>query len=193
MIEIIPHQPRWRDEFLDIGSRIRAVLGNHALRIDHIGSTSVPDLAAKDVIDLQVTLADFEQIEEVRKRLETMGLVFRHHGVYDTVRPDWSNDERDWEKAYFREGAGQKRTHIHVRAEGRANQRYALIFRDYLRAHPKIATHYAAMKYQMAAYFGSSNDRTRYGDGKDPMVDLIATLAKEWAEQTGWNAGTSDS
>lgn len=67
-----------------------------------------------------------------------------------------------------------------------------LIFRDYLRTHPKIATHYAAMKYKMAEYFGSSTDRTLYVDGKDPMVDLIATLAKEWAEKTGWVVGESD-
>lgn len=125
MIEIIPYQPRWRDEFLDMGGKIRAALGDLALRVDHIGSTSVPNLAAKDIIDIQVTLPDFERVDDVRERLERIGLVVRHHGVYDTVRPEWSNNEQDWEKVYFREGEGQKRTHIHVRANGRANQRYA--------------------------------------------------------------------
>lgn len=186
MIEVIPYQPRWRDEFIEIATRLRNALGPLALRIDHIGSTAVPGLAAKDVIDLQITLPNFEQAEVVRERLEKIGLQFRHFGIYDTIRPEWSEAEGDWEKLFFREGVGEKRTHIHIRADGRANQRYALIFRDYLRAHPHIAAHYAAMKYQMADYFGATNDRQRYVDGKDPMVNLIATLAQEWATQTGW-------
>jgi GrpB-like predicted nucleotidyltransferase (UPF0157 family) len=192
MLEILPYQPRWQDEFVEIATRLRATLGNLALRIDHIGSTSVPDLAAKDVVDIQVTIADAAQLEPVQKRLEAMGLTFRPDAGRDDLRPEWSSDPQDWEKAYFREGAGQKRTHIHVRVLGRANQRYALIFRDYLRTHPKIARHYATMKYQMAAYFGPSNDRFRYTEGKDPMVDLIATLAKEWAEESEWQIGLSD-
>jgi GrpB-like predicted nucleotidyltransferase (UPF0157 family) len=118
--------------------------------------------------------------------------MFRHFGVFDTIRPEWSEAERDWEKAYFREGTGQRRTHIHVRVEGRANQRYALIFRDYLRAHPEISGHYAAMKYRMAEYFGPTNERERDVEGKDPLVNLIATLARAWAEATEWRSGTSD-
>ncbi len=192
MIEIVPYQARWQDEFQAVGRQIRAILGELALRIDHIGSTSVPDLAAKDIIDLQITLTDFERWDEVKVRLQAAGFSFGHYGVYDTIRPDWSTADRDWEKAYFRESNGQKRTHIHIRANGRANQRYALVFRDYLRAHPKIATHYAAMKYKMADYFGQSEDRALYGEGKDPMVNLIATLAKEWVEKTEWEAGPSD-
>jgi GrpB-like predicted nucleotidyltransferase (UPF0157 family) len=192
MIEIIPYQPGWQTEFLEIGTRIRAALGKLALRVDHIGSTSVPNLAAKDVIDLQVTLTDFEHFNEVRERLEKAGFAFGYLGITDTIRPEWSTTEADWEKGYFRQGVGERRLHIHVRADGRANQRYALLFRDYLRHHPKVAHHYAELKYKMADYFGHLEDHSFYIEGKDPMVNLIATLAKEWGEQTNWVVGTSE-
>lgn len=192
MIEVIPYQARWRDEFRAVGQELRALLGALAVRIDHIGSTSVSDLAAKDIIDVQITLADFEKWETVLERMQGAGFVFRHYGVYDDIRPDWSTEARDWEKAYFRERDGQKRTHIHVRIDGRANQRYALIFRDYLRTHPRVAAHYADMKAIMVKYVGHLENRALYGDGKDPMVDLIALYAKEWAEQNAWQPGPSD-
>jgi GrpB-like predicted nucleotidyltransferase (UPF0157 family) len=192
VIQVIPYQARWRDEFLTIGRRLRTTLDDLALRIDHIGSTSVPGLAAKDVIDIQVTLRDFEQFDVVREQVEAAGFELGYFGILDTIRPEWSQNERDWEKAYFRQGAGERRIHIHVRANGRANQRYALTFRDYLRHHPKVAHHYAEMKYKMAEYFGHLEDHTFYIEGKDPIVNLIATLAKEWAEQTGWVVEKTD-
>lgn len=192
MIEILPYQPRWRDEFLDIGGRIRAALGSLALRVDHIGSTSVSDLAAKDIIDIQVTLPDFEQLQEVRAKLENAGFVFRFFGIYDHAPAGWDTTEREWEKAFFREADGQRRVNMHIRAQGRANQRYALLFRDFLRATPKAAAGYAAVKMQLAHYFGHLDDITPYVEIKDPVVDIIIAQAEEWAERTGWTQGASD-
>lgn len=189
MIEIFPYQPRWRDEFLDIGGRIRVALGNLALRVDHIGSTSVPKLAAKDIIDIQVTLPDFEQLEAVRAKLEEAGFVFRFYGIYDHAPAGWDTTEREWEKAFFREADGQRRVNMHLRAQGRANQRYALLFRDFLRAAPKVAAGYAAVKVQLAKYL---DDITPYVEIKDPVVDIIIVQAEEWAERTGWVVGASD-
>lgn len=191
MIEIIPYQPHWRDEFLEIGGRIRAALGNLALRVDHIGSTSVPNLAAKDIIDIQVTLLDFEQLDEVRAKLESAGFEFRFFGIYDHAPAGWDTTEREWEKAFFREreGSGERRVNMHVRAQGRANQRYALLFRDFLRAHPKVAAGYAAVKVQLARYL---DNITPYVEIKDPVVDIIIAQAEEWAARTGWEQGRSD-
>lgn len=192
MIEIIPYQLRWRDEFLEIGGRIRAALGDLALRVDHIGSTSVPNLAAKDIIDIQVTLPDFEQLENVKTKLETAGFEFRVFGIYDHVPAGWDTTEQEWEKAFFREKEG-RRVNLHVRAQGRANQRYALLFRDFLRANPKAAAGYAAVKVQLARYFGHLDDITPYVDIKDPVVDIIIAQAEEWAERTGWEPEKIDS
>src|SRR5262245_53655063 len=133
MVEIVPYKESWPAEFQEIASRLRRVLGELAKRIDHIGSTSVPGLAAKDVIDIQITVATLD--ERVITAMTTLGYT-RPEGIWRDHRPPTVvGPETEWQKLYFRPPAGQRRTNTHVRVQGRANQRYALLFRDYLRAH----------------------------------------------------------
>jgi GrpB-like predicted nucleotidyltransferase (UPF0157 family) len=75
MVEIVPYQPSWPEEFRVLGARLRRVLGSLALRIDHIGSTSIPGLAAKDVIDIQVAVAVLD--ETLRLAMNSIGYVQR--------------------------------------------------------------------------------------------------------------------
>jgi GrpB-like predicted nucleotidyltransferase (UPF0157 family) len=98
-------------------------------------------------------------------------------------------DEAEWEKWYFKPPPGQRRTHTHVRVAGRANQRYALLFRDYLRAHPATAETYAELKRRLAQNLA---DPGTYPEVKDPAVDLIYLATEEWAQATGWRPGASD-
>jgi GrpB-like predicted nucleotidyltransferase (UPF0157 family) len=90
---------------------------------------------------------------------------------------------------FFSAPQGARRTHIHVRVQGRANQRYPLLFRDYLRAHPAIADAYSALKKLLAANLA---DPDTYADVKDPAVDLIYLPAEEWAALIRWQVGPSD-
>src|SRR5215213_4858725 len=76
LVEIMPYDPRWPAEFAAIGAALRGALGDLALRIDHIGSTSVPSLAAKDRIDVQLTVADFARFELVEAALKRLGYTF---------------------------------------------------------------------------------------------------------------------
>ena len=78
------------------------------------------------------------------------------------------------------------RPNLHIRAEGRANQRYALLFRDYLRAHPTVAAGYGELKRRLADYVGA--DRNNYVEIKDPVCDIITAAAEEWAAATGWDS-----
>jgi GrpB-like predicted nucleotidyltransferase (UPF0157 family) len=80
-------------------------------------------------------------------------------------------------------------TNTHIRVEGHANQRYALLFRDYLRAHPHMAEAYADTKRRLAAI---APTRADYVDAKDPICDLIAFPAEDWAEATSWEPGPPD-
>jgi len=84
---------------------------------------------------------------------------------------------------------GQRRTHTHVRMQGRANQQYALLFRDYLRAHPATAEAYAELKRRLAQHLA---DPQTYPEVKDPAVDLIYLAAEHWAATTHWQPGPSD-
>src|SRR4030042_1240337 len=97
--------------------------------------------------------------------------------------------EEEWGKWYFRQTPLQRRTHIHMRVLGYANQRYPLLFRDYLRTHPATAEAYAELKRRLAQNLA---DPDTYPDVKDPAVDLIYLAAEEWAVTVHWVPGASD-
>ena len=132
-IEVVPYDEEWPRLFSSLGASLRAALGDIALRIDHIGSTSVPGLAAKPIIDVQISVAALEPVEPYRLRLEGLELVFRA-------------DNPELTKRYFREPSGSRRTHIHVRQAGSWAEQFALLFRDYIRTHQEDALLYAELE-----------------------------------------------
>ncbi len=195
MVEIVPYQPGWPAEFGQIALPLRQALGDLALRIDHIGSTSVPGLAAKDVIDIQITVSALN--DSLVVPFTSLGYVKEEY-CCDHATPHFTGPDSEWEKMFFSpalrasEGetpSGARRTHIHVRIQGRANQRYALLFRDYLRTHPDTTEAYAELKRRLAQYLADPQD---YPFVKDPAVDLIYFAAEAWAAAVGWQPGPSD-
>jgi GrpB-like predicted nucleotidyltransferase (UPF0157 family) len=187
MIEIVPYNPSWPQEFMMLATPLRRALGDLAVRIDHIGSTSVPNLAAKDVIDVQITARVFD--ESLVTAMASLGYMLRANISRDHRPPNWVGADSEWEKQFFRAPVTLRRTNTHVRIAGRANQRYALLFRDYLRAHPASAAAYGELKHRLAPLF---DDTGAYADVKDPACDLIAVAAEDWARATHWQPGPSD-
>lgn len=108
----------------------------------------------------------------------------------DHLPPQVPGPASEWEKRYFQPPEGQRPTNLHVRVQGRANQRYALLFRDYLRTHSVAAGAYAEIKRALASYHPENWDA--YYDIKDPVCDVIWSAAQEWAKMTGWEPGPSD-
>ena len=185
MIEIRPYQAAWPREFAAAGQRIRRALGDLAVAIHHIGSTSVPGLAAKDIIDIQLTVADLDG--PYPEALHGIGFELGEPRC-DHCPPGMSLAAEDLAKRFFK--YRDRPTHLHVRAVGRFNQRYALLFRDYLRAVPLAAQAYEAVKHQLAHYFPT--DRTAYCEVKDPVCDALMIGASAWAQQTSWLPGPSE-
>jgi GrpB-like predicted nucleotidyltransferase (UPF0157 family) len=180
---VVPYQARWQTEFLEIARRIRATVGNAVLRIDHIGSTAVPDLAAKDVIDLQITIADLAAADSVTGPLQAAA--FRQGASFEyDIFHTLDETENELRKLYMREPEGQRRTHIHIRELGRFNQRFALLFRDYLRASDRVRAEYELLKRRAAEAFPQSIDG--YLSLKDPVFHIIYEAASLWAEKTEW-------
>ena len=195
MIEIVDYRASWPEEFHKISSTIRKALGELAVRIDHIGSTSVPRLVAKDVIDIQLTVVSFEDFDPIRAGLESVGFIFREgtnadHCPSDDGIAGTSEYNPDWEKRYFKSAPGQRKVNLHVRAVGRANQRYALLFRDYLRQHSDVAAYYGKVKRCLAQYH--ADNMVAYVTIKDPVCDLIMHSAELWVSETGWELGATD-
>jgi GrpB-like predicted nucleotidyltransferase (UPF0157 family) len=181
-VTIVEPKASWPNEFGTISTAIREAVGPLALRIDHIGSTAVPGLPAKDVIDVQLTVTALDRAR-LAPPLERAGFVDQDIGS-DHRPPGAGGPDDDWRKLYFQAGSGRS-VNLHVRVAGRPNQRYPLLFRDYLRAHPQAAAAYASLKRALAAL---DIDRGLYSDVKDPACDLIYLAAEEWAAQTGWPA-----
>ncbi len=182
MVEIVTYKPAWPAEFRLIAAGVRQALGPLALRIDHIGSTSVPGLPAKDVIDVQITVAALD--ERLVAAMAALGYTRRDDLADDHRPPNSAGPDSEWGTWFFREPPGQRRTNTHVRVAGRPNQRYPLLFRDYLRAHPATAAAYAELKRRLAQALA---DPDTYPDVKDPAVDLIYLAAEDWAAATAWH------
>ena len=190
MIIIVAYDTSWPEAFISVAQPLRTALGELALRIDHIGSTSVPGLAAKDVIDVQVTLKDFSSAPQLVSALGSLGYTLIPHITSDHLPPLYQGPETDWEKLMFRPPANQRPTLLHVRALGRPNQRYPLLFRDYLRAHPVASAAYAQIKTNLSQRH--PDDVDFYYDIKDPLCDIVIDAAEDWAQVIGWQMGPSD-
>lgn len=176
-IVVVSYDPEWPRCFAELGHRLRGSLGDVALRIDHIGSTAIPGLDAKPVIDIQISVASFEPLDAYRLPLERAGYIFR------AENPDLT-------KRYFRERPGERRTHIHVRRARSWSEQMSLLFRDYLRAHPADAAQYTGLKRTLADKHRA--DRVEYTDAKAPFIWNVMMQANRWSQDVGWEPGPSD-
>ena len=188
MITIESYKPTWPEEFRRLGVSIRSSMENLALRIDHIGSTAVPNLAAKDVIDIQVTVSELSA--PVEQALNHAGYRRLAHIDRDHVPPGANPAEAQWMKWIFKPAEGSRPVNLHVRIAGRANQRYPILFRDYLRAHRAVALAYAETKIVLAKLHPDNVDA--YYAVKDPVCDVIVGGAVAWAGLVGWRIKESD-
>ena len=185
-VVVVPYDPAWADRASALIAGLREVLGPRALRIEHIGSTGIPGMAAKDVIDLQVTVADLESA--ARDFDDPLGA----HGFrrmpyeHDHVPAGLEDDPARWVKRLWsRRGHAGGDVNLHVRLAGSPNERVALLFRDWLRAHPAAVPAYSAFKRSLAE---AVPDLGTYADVKDPVVDLVIATAEGWASATDWSA-----
>jgi GrpB-like predicted nucleotidyltransferase (UPF0157 family) len=169
---VADYDPRWPAAYGRWRARIAPALGPVALGIEHIGSTSVPGLAAKPIIDILVMVADLDREAGYDPPLERGGLVLR---------------SRDELHRYFRPPAGQPReVHVHVCPAGSRWEREHLLFRDYLRGHPAACRAYGDAKRANARIW--AGDGWGYTDAKTNVVLDIMADAESWALATGWAA-----
>jgi len=167
---VIDYDPAWPQTYARWQHRIGAALGRAALRIEHVGSTSVPGLAAKPIVDIQVSVTDLADEPRYVPQLEKAGLVLR---------------SRDELHRYFRPPAGQPReVHVHVCAAASQWERDHLLFRDYLRADPAACRRYAQAKQANIRRW--SDDGWAYTEAKTSVVLDILERATDLARVTDW-------
>ncbi len=164
-IIISNYNPDWPLAFQkEEGLLIRA-LGDVVLKVHHIGSTSVPGLKAKPIIDIILEVTDLDALDQRNAELEQLG--YEVKGEYGIPR-----------RRYFRKGSERRTHHIHSFQTGDSNIERHVAFRDYLIAHPDIAEEYAQLKIAIARR--CDGDMGRYCDEKDAFVKLHEQKALEW-------------
>jgi dephospho-CoA kinase len=173
--------PTWPAQAARLIERVRHCAGRRILRVDHVGSTSVPGLAAKDVIDVQVVCTDLLTAEEVAGSLTGAGLVRMPGRWWDTGRDGGEHD-----KAMACNADPGRAANVHVRPVESPTWRDALLLRDWLRATPSGVEEYEALKRELAAQPHETIDD--YAGRKTPWINDALARADAWAAQTGWSA-----
>lgn len=184
------HQPdpAWARLATLLGARISAAAGG--LPVEHIGSTSVPGLAAKDVIDLQLVVPDLATADRLAAPLAAAGFP-RLPGTYlDNPHPvpgePESADPAGWDKRLHANADPGRDVNLHVRVKDAPNRRHALVFRDWLRADDAARQEYQTLKRELADRYAGDPDSGRYAQAKEPWFTAAASRAEEWATRTGW-------
>ena len=166
VLEIKPYDPRWVADFEQERARLEKALGTLAVRIEHNGSTSVPGLSAKPVIDIQISVRRLHPIDLYAGRLVELGYVHVLHPD-DAFAPFFHRPET-WPHTH----------HIHVVAADAEEESKTLAFRDYLRDHDAVAREYESLKKDLAPRYSSSHFETReaYAEAKS---DFIAKVTRQ--------------
>ncbi len=167
---VVPADPTWAEQAARILARLNTTCGHRAVRIDHIGSTAVPGMDAKDVIDVQVTVPSLEIADELAEDLLRAGYPRVESITSDVPKP--GTDPALWHKRFHASGDPGRPTHVHIRVDGWPNQRFALLFVDWLKANPGVRADYLAVKHS--------------GETKEPWFLDAYRRAWLWAESTGW-------
>lgn len=171
-VEVVPHNPKWRDAFEVESKYITDVLGGSCVAIHHIGSTAIPGIYAKPIIDMLVEVQDITKVDEQNSGMKSLGYeVMGEYGIPG--------------RRYFRKDSkeGVRTHHIHIFEVGSPQIARHLAFRDYMIAHPEAAQKYSELKRDLAGKYPYSIDE--YMDGKDSFIKQIDRKAACWQPSIG--------
>ena len=182
-LAVVAYDPGWPQEFCALASRLQTALGSLAQSIDHIGSTAVPGLAAKDCIDIQIRVTGLDG-NAIAPAFDTIG--FR-------LRPEpWNRVEvtagKRWPKLVFAPPIGERTSNVHVRERASATARRNLLFRDFLRTDDPARDAWGDFKQRLADSVTNIYD---YGQIKSPATEILMIAAEDWARRMAWTPALS--
>lgn len=162
-VEILAYNREWPRRYLLLAKGIRRALGPFALRVEHIGSTAVPGLAAKDIIDIQVSVASFQPETNYRTPLERIGYGYRA--------------DHDPNHRFFKQDspAGRRLVNLHVCEAGSVWEERHLLFRNILRSNPQAAKDYELLKAALSAKYA---DVLSYTDAKSAFIAEVSAASR---------------
>lgn len=167
MIEVVPYNPQWEEEYRREAKVVRNIMSEEIVETYHIGSTSIPNIHAKPIIDTLIGVKDIERVDKYNGKMEQLGYIVK--GEYGIPG-----------RRFFSKGLYNRTHHVHIFETGCSEIERHLNFRDYMIAHPKYVKHYGELKRQLAVKF--RYDIEGYCNGKDAFIKDIDKKAAEWAK-----------
>ncbi|WP_104183582.1 dephospho-CoA kinase [Mycobacterium avium] len=195
-VRLVPPDPEWPAQAQRIVNRLKTASGHRALRVDHVGSTALPgdpDFAAKDVVDIQITVESLAAADELVEPLLAAGYPRLEHITADVAKPDarstverydHTDDPALWHKRIHASADPGRPTNVHIRVDGWPGQQFALLFVDWLTADPDARADYLAVK--RSAEQQADGDIDAYVAVKEPWFRDAYRRAWDWADSTGW-------
>ncbi|WP_354680653.1 GrpB family protein (plasmid) [Macrococcoides caseolyticum] len=164
-LEIAPYNPTWTNMFKNEAQALTGVLSAEIISIDHIGSTSVPNLYAKPIIDILITVKDISKLDNYNNMLAEMG--------YEAMGENGISGRR-----YFQKGRDDRTHHLHVYEKGNQHVHRHLAFKDYLINHPNEVEDYGQLKLKLTNDNNTTIDE--YIRGKNDFVQALEERALNW-------------
>lgn len=163
---VTKYNENWNRMFEDEARKIKAIFGDELIDIHHIGSTSVPGLPAKPIIDLMPVVKDITRIDSFNEQMKELG--------YECMGEFGMKGRR-----YFRKGGNHRTHHVHAfQVDNTEDIHRHLAVRDFLRTHPEAASQYGSLKERLARQY--PDDIEAYMDGKDSFVKNLEKKAIDW-------------
>ena len=161
IVKLVPYTSKWRRLFDQEKARLQAAVGDYVLDTQHVGSTSIPAMAAKPIIDIGIAVQNFEKATICIKPIEKLG--YKYKGEYGIPR-----------RHYFVKG-NPRTHHIHMVEVNSRDWETMLLFRDYLTQHSELAEEYVELKLKLAQQFPTN--RQAYQDAKSQFIERVLQLA----------------
>lgn len=166
-VAVVPHDPGWRLGFEEEADRLSTALGEVVVRMHHIGSTAIPGMPAKPVIDMLMEVSDLEAVDAATPALAALG--YEALGEFGIPRRRFFRKSDAW---------GKRTHHVHAFEAGASEVERHVAFRDYMIEHSRPARAYGDLKQSLALRY--PDDMSAYIDGKDMFVKEHQTLAVGW-------------
>ncbi|MBO0850885.1 MAG: dephospho-CoA kinase [Pseudonocardia sp.] len=189
-VRLVPPDRCWPEQYARLAARIGHAAGQAAgdraaVRVDHVGSTSVRGLPAKDVLDIQLGVPSLDLADALRPALREAGFV-EVPGVRLDTPKHTDPDPEHWRKLFYTSADPGRPVNLHVRVLCSPGWRYALLFRDWLRAEEAARMEYLELKRQLADEHAADPSTSDYARAKEPWFDTALLRAEAWAQATGW-------
>ncbi len=161
-VKLVPHNSRWKKSYAREAEKLRTIFGSDDLGIQHVGSTAIPGIPAKPIVDIAVAVPSLRAARRYIPALRRIGYQLKHEARTDRL--------------FFAKGHERQRTHyLHVGSRRGQYVRDMVTFRDYLRSHPQVAARYAQLKRKLAGEY--AGERPRYTSGKKKFIETVIKKA----------------